>query len=814
MVGLFLLLAMEASGQTTTAEAERFGTDGLAHVVVSGRSFYIDTQGNRAFDAYENPDQPWLIPADEGDSAKAYIVVRDGLKGLRSVQGKWVLPPEFEQVEFYTDDCWKLTKAGKQTFVTPKGELLPYFEEARYLDGRYFDVKTDGKWGIYDSRTQRMAVPAVYDGFDYCGGCGRKSDYVYAQQNGKWGVIDFNNNVRVPFAYEHGHWGGMRSDAWISSFSKNGKSLFVNIPTGKEFAADDDEWMEILSGGELVVEINGKYGLIDTLCREVLPPVYARIATPNPNDYRGYYGPYAIVEKDRKKGVYESGQGIIIQPEWDEVRVYDDYFVLARDGQYGLYDRTGNALLPPGYTDITHINDYFYSSGSEGIAIFKTKQKALYGLFFAETGVEIPPGFHEIDLKSLSYGQEATRIAGEFQGEEAVFDFNGNELLPLGYEEWEPLDTASARYLMVTKQGKRGVYDTQSKNVVIPLDFDHIRPFPGAGERVLAVTSDNDDNRYGVYALDGSEMLPPVFSAYNEVAGIAGLFSGDPEGSNAVLIDGRNGAKTTLPARYTCALENTVLVLISDDSTRARLYHPVEKRIVNDLEFAFPYSYATDNRLAYLQRFASNGLAWVQTGGLYGLIDTTGRWVRKPFYDKALDFDGKKRTVGAKAYPASDWRSSAGYVAYQFIGSDGQPLINQVYTGPNEFLMDMDYFVGNYLVIRDFDAETGGLYMGLADTVGKVILPPVYDVVEAFNGNRYFLLQKGQKFGIAGSDGRIILPVEFDNLLLNRYDKEAGITFPLLGYRSAEWKYYTENGDVLQVKGVGDKAWSVNTGFW
>jgi len=91
---------------------------------------------------------------------------------------------------------------------------------------------------------------------------------------------------------------------------------------------------------------------------------------------------------------------------------------------------------------------------------------------------------------------------------------------------------------------------------------------------------------------------------------------------------------------------------------------------------------------------------------------------------------------------------------------------------------------------------------------------PVYDVVEAFNGNRYFLLQKGQKFGIAGSDGRIILPVEFDNLLLNRYDKEAGITFPLLGYRSEEWNYYTENGDVLQVEGTNGPTWSVKTGLW
>src|SRR5690606_6857878 len=150
-----------------------------------------------------------------------------------------------------------------------------------------------------------------------------------------------------------------------------------------------------------VVWENGRYGLIDTLCQEILSPQYDQIATPNANDYRGYDGPFAIVGKNGKKGIYESGKGLIIEPEWDDVRIYDRYFSLARAGQYGLYDRDGTELISPQYTDITHINDYFYSSGSKGISIFKTKRKALYGFYCAETGVEIPPAFHEIDLKSL-----------------------------------------------------------------------------------------------------------------------------------------------------------------------------------------------------------------------------------------------------------------------------------------------------------------------------------------------------------------------------------------------------------------------------
>src|SRR5690606_13607158 len=157
-----------------------------------------------------------------------------------------------------------------------------------------------------------------------------------------------------------------------------------------------------------------------------------------------------------------------------------------------------------------------------------------------------------------------------------------------------------------------------------------------------------------------------------------------------------------------------------------------------------------------------------------------------------------------------DWRSHTGYLAYQFIRPDGQPVTNQVYTGPTEFLTGMDYFVGDYLAIRNVDSETGALTVGLVDTTGKEVLPPDYDAVEALNGNQYLLLQKDRKFGVADGNGDILLPVAFDNLLLDRYDKETGFTFPVLGYKDGEWNYYTEDGNVLFVEGVGDKGWSVN----
>ncbi|SFB91853.1 WG containing repeat-containing protein [Parapedobacter composti] len=801
---------MPANAQEgASARAERFNGHGFAQITAGDRTFYIDRAGKRLFDRYIQD-----IGSADTAAQPLGVVTKDGRYGVLARSGGWVLPPEYQQIDTRFGAFWKVMKDGKHSLYSrEEGMLLPFFDDVGYLDGRYFDVKAGTKWGVYDREAAQLAIPAKYDGFDYCGGCGRKSDYVYAQRDEKWGIMGFDGQVRVPFAYEHEHW-GMRSDEWVRSFSKNGRPVVVHIPTGREFSADGRDPLEILAGGELVVQVNGRYGLIDHDANEILPAEYERITVPNANDFRGYHGPYAIVEKGGRKGVYQRGKGVLIPPQWDDVNVYDDYFALAKDGRWGLYDTTGRELLAPSYTAVTHVNDYFYSSGSKGITIFKTRQKALYGLYFAETGQVVSPKFHEIDLASLTYDGPDAVVVGEHQGEQAVYDFTGRELLPLGYASWSLWDTSSLRYFVVTKAGKQGLYDAELQREIIPPAFDQLRKLPGSGPIVLTVNGDYGDYRYGIRRMDGQEAVPAEYTVYDSVGGTFALLSGARNGGPAILIDGRRGVVTKLPARYAQSVRYPGLVLISDDSVRAQLYSPVLGKSVPNSKFAFAYAYDDRTEDALLERFSPFGLGWVRVDGRYGLLDTAGNWVTEPVYDRVLDFNAHGIAVGARYFPASDWRSQVGYVAYQFLGRDGRPLSSEVYTAPNEFLMAMDYFTGRHLVIRRVEENTGELRAGIADSTGQVLVPPKYDGVEVFNNGAYFLLSVGYKFGIADRSGQIILPVEFDNLLLNRYEKGTEITFPMLCYKNGEWQYYTDKGEVLQVEGVPSGTFTVNTGLW
>ena len=83
------------------------------------------------------------------------------------------------------------------------------------------------------------------------------------------------------------------------------------------------------------------------------------------------------------------------------------------------------------------------------------------------------------------------------------------------------------------------------------------------------------------------------------------------------------------------------------------------------------------------------------------------------------------------------------------------------------------------------------------------------------NSGQYFLLQQGQRFGIADKDGKIVLPVKFENMLINRYALGNELVFPLLCKQPSGWMYYTRQGDTLTVAGMTDSdVFEINQSIW
>ena len=190
--------------------------------------YYIDTQGEKlridnpnnviwgaahAIDEYnaELQENPVLLPRN------VILFERNGLWGIVDPKGEVVIPAEYNHIDIRYRQFWKLHKGSKVAVYLPDGDILPFFEDIGYLDGEYFDVKQDDAWHIYRKSAGRIITNTAYEEFDYCGGCGSTSPYVYAKKNGKWGIIDWQGNVLVPFEFDHEH-RSMRSDNWVASF--------------------------------------------------------------------------------------------------------------------------------------------------------------------------------------------------------------------------------------------------------------------------------------------------------------------------------------------------------------------------------------------------------------------------------------------------------------------------------------------------------------------------------------------------------------------------------------------------------------------
>ncbi|MNK90009.1 hypothetical protein D3C87_1100460 [compost metagenome] len=86
---------------------------------------------------------------------------------------------------------------------------------------------------------------------------------------------------------------------------------------------------------------------------------------------------------------------------------------------------------------------------------------------------------------------------------------------------------------------------------------------------------------------------------------------------------------------------------------------------------------------------------------------------------------------------------------------------------------------------------------------GKLLLPVEYTQIRSIQNGQYLLLQKNNKFGISDVQGKIIIPVELEEILFDApsyFDTHTDTSpdiFPLLVYRNNTWRYILKNGDLL-----------------
>ena len=169
-----------------------------------------------------NHEIPALIPQ-----------IRNGLFGFVNQQGKIVIKPEYSNVGFFTEDCnllnsenAKVRKFGSSNYASVRrqgvdfridmsGKRVYQYKEADlakcpfvFMKQRFHAYVRRGFYGIIEQPHfrneddyQSYVIYPQYQYLHILEGDNLDSPMIVASQNDRFGVIDINNNVVIPFEY-------------------------------------------------------------------------------------------------------------------------------------------------------------------------------------------------------------------------------------------------------------------------------------------------------------------------------------------------------------------------------------------------------------------------------------------------------------------------------------------------------------------------------------------------------------------------------------------------------------------------------------
>jgi hypothetical protein len=747
-IRLLLAAALLLAVHPVFAQKGSVFTGGFARVEINGKGWYIDTKGSKAFDQIHGMYHPATIRKDENaghdlidtdENETMLLVARDGKMGVVTAAGKWLLRPVYDSIELKWKTYLELRQAGKMTYADTHGKLLLplQFQQVGILDDTHFDVKTNGKWGIYSTSGNKMIIPAIYEAFDYCGGCGSKGDYVFAQKNGKWGVVNFSNETLIPFEYEHEHF-FMRSDNWVQCFKKKGKEVVLNIATKKEYAAPEYSGMEVLWNGMLKAKKNGFYGLISENGTQVTDFVYEGIESPYGESGTG---PYMEVTKHKKTGIIREDGKVILPLVYNgPITCYADCFIVPVNGNYNLLDTTGKKLLAKDYSEITGMGSTFNPGTTE--QLFKLKEKALYGFYNPLNQKTVAPAFFDIDRtdpESLLYGQ----LEVSYQEKKGLYSVAGDEILPVAYQQYGAL---SPELLVVKQESGIGMYDTRSRRMLIPANFYSIAALPG-DSNLLEVTKYTDDNyNKGIYDVKGVAVLPAIYSSIQQV------------GEHDYL-----------------------LTLVKNEKEQHVLFNSEGRQ-----QIPLPYDYVKPAEQA--GRLLATGK------GSIGVIDTRGNIIIPVDYEYVGYLKNNKVKLLKKGTDGQLWLG--------YADSNGKIIVPLIYDADPDVIERADDTT--YLLLTKLDPQGRYYQQGVASNSGVILVPPIYNKVLFERNGKGFLVQQGRQFRVLDRTGQPVGTHAFDDAMLGEpvgYGASSvAYSFPLLCREGTQYQYLGEDGTLLPLK--------------
>ena len=391
----------------------------------------------------EFPFQDKISSDFERARIKLYPVVENELWGFADSTGKVLIPYQFNDAEYFSENLALVQIDGRKGFINKNGfrVVLPIFKEAEAFTNGLAIVETDSASGIINPRGEWVVKPIYYS---ISGPYGN----FYRVENGeKYGVIDRFGNAITEIKYDdlEGFTEGK------AAFALEGLAGFIDT-TGKEIIPAQFEEVGLFVNGIAKVMIEQKYGLINGEGKFIVNPKYGRIS----NISEGLY----FVSGEKKCGYIDSkGNQVIKQTDICAGPVFgiegfqEGLARIERKGKVGFIDKKGKLVIPANLEQA----GYF----SNGLAPFRKKKK--WGYINKAGKVIIEPIYDN----AFPFQNGKARVKNN--GKTGIINKDGKILIELKYDEITELNG----YYLLSLQEKKCLFD-QELIALLACNYDDI----------------------------------------------------------------------------------------------------------------------------------------------------------------------------------------------------------------------------------------------------------------------------------------------------------------------------------------------------
>ena len=532
-------------------------------------------------------------------------------------------------------------------------------EKVAVQNYEYFILRQDGKYGVINKKGDIVIHPEYTNVIIPNP---QKAVFVCYDENNNTKVLNQNNeqifseytqlepiklkNIASDLMYEKN----------LLTYEQDEKQGLINLE-GKVVAKPIYESIEGLpyKEGELLVKIEGKYGVVNNKGNYLVDSDYDQIAVDNYTTEEGYKHAGYIVsnttENGYRYGYVDVDGNVLLEPEYTEVsriiNVKDDdniYLVVAQNGQYGMI-KNQEQIIENEYQSIS------YNSESNTLTLEKTKR---YGVATLDGKIVIPVEFAQID--STGKNIYATDVDGNVK----VYQEDGNPaeiesnvyILETGNENYQiKIDnTQGSVYSILNKDGEQ--ITTQNYSYINYLYDNYF---------IVSVTG----GKVGVINDKEEPIIEIQYDSIEKVEGTDYIITRLSENSSTQLYD-KN-------FKQLCEMTNAI---VQTEENYVKVYNNTETKYF-DLE---------GNEKQNTEVLSNNQIYAKSQDGKWGFVDKSGNIVVDYIYDKVTDLN------------------SYGYAGIKLDGkwgvvnSNGEVIVEPTYTlnTPTEPEFIKDYYKVEY----------------------------------------------------------------------------------------------------------------------